>query len=242
MLRGSRKNGTAFYCFSPPVMMATFVIEIALMLYVLYRYQLNSISRLAAAMLFFLALFQLAEYNVCGGMGIHAEQWSRIGFVAITMLPVLGVHLVHGLAKRKNKLLPGIAYATALTWGLFFVFGSNSLSGHECAGNYVIFQMTDLGSILYGAYYYGWLLIGMGLALYFAQSAARKIKDALYLVIAGYMIFLVPTALIVGINPSAIAGIPSIMCGFAVLFALILTFGILPRGGKIRQNRKETDR
>lgn len=225
-------------------MMATFVIEIALMLYVLYRYRMNMVSRLAAAMLFFLALFQLAEYNVCGGMGIHAETWSRVGFISITMLPVLGVHLVHVMAKSKRRLLPVAAYTTALIWGVFFVLGQNALNGHECAGNYVIFQMTDLGSFLYGTYYYGWLFAGIVSALYFSRSAVKKVRQALYLLVAGYLVFLVPTALVVGINPKAIAGIPSIMCGFAVLYALILTFGIMPRVGSVRKDKatnKEED-
>jgi len=44
----------------------------------------------------------------------------------------------------------------------------------------------------------------------------------------GYLVFLVPTALAYSVSPATRRGIPSIMCGFAVLFALILTLYVLP--------------
>jgi hypothetical protein len=36
------------------------------------------------------------------------------------------------------------------------------------------------------------------------------------------------------VKPETRQGIPSVMCGFAVLFALILAGYILPRAGKIK--------
>ena len=64
-------------------MIATAVIELGLLLYTLVRYKLTLIVRLIMAILFFLAAFQIAEYNVCGGMGLQAQAWSRIGFMVI---------------------------------------------------------------------------------------------------------------------------------------------------------------
>ena len=88
-----------FGCFSPPVMIATFVIEIALAVYVNWRYKFNNITKLAISILFFLAVFQLAEYNVCeGSFGIDSLSWARVGYVAITMLPPLGFHLATRIA------------------------------------------------------------------------------------------------------------------------------------------------
>ena len=48
----------------------------------------------------------------------------------------------------------------------------------------------------------------------------------------GYLVFLIPTATVNYIKPETRAGIPSIMCGFAVFFALILAFKILPLAAK----------
>ncbi len=57
----------------------------------------------------------------------------------------------------------------------------------------------------------------------------RRQKQALLAMILGYLVFLVPTAVVNTLKPETIAGIPSIMCGFAVLFAFILYFYIIPR-------------
>ena len=100
------------YCFSPPVMIATFFIEIGLAIYVAWRYKLNEVTRLAVALLTFLAIFQLAEYNVCeGSFGINSLGWARLGYVAITLLPPIGFHLATKIAGQKQYGLVAFAYA-----------------------------------------------------------------------------------------------------------------------------------
>jgi hypothetical protein len=41
--------------------------------------------------------------------------------------------------------------------------------------------------------------------------------------------FILPTTAANIVDPSTIAGIPSIMCGFAVILAIILTGFVIPR-------------
>ena len=64
-----------FYCFSPSVMLATFLLEFGMALYVVWRYKLNTIGRLVTVMLMSLGTFQLAEYMVCGGLGLDTASW-----------------------------------------------------------------------------------------------------------------------------------------------------------------------
>ena len=40
--------------------------------------------------------------------------------------------------------------------------------------------------------------------------------------VVGYLVFMVPTITANALNPSTLEGLPSIMCGFAVIFAVIL--------------------
>jgi hypothetical protein len=216
------------YCFSPPAMLATFIIELILAVYTLIRYKSSLVRNLSVGLLICLAIFQLAEYNTCGRFGIQAAAWSSIGFVAITLLPPLAVHLIQAMSKRGLKLIHWLAYASSVPWLIFFVQPS-TFSGHVCAGNYAIFQLADHFGGWYFAYYYLWLFVGLGMALFFAFSAKKKMQEALILQTVGYLVFLLPTALTNTVKPSTIAGLPSIMCGFAVLYALILVFGILPR-------------
>lgn len=226
-----RRRDLKLYCFSPFVMLATFIVEVALALYVLFRYKLNEVGRVAVATLAFLAVFQLAEYNVCEGGWLESITASRIGYVAITMLPPLGIHLAYALAGAKKRPLLLPAYLTAAAFAAFFLLVPSALSGHNCLGNYVIFQMAPDASWLYGLYYYGWMLAGMWLCWYLATP---KTKAALYGMAVGYLAFIGPTTAANIIDPETLNGIPSIMCGFAVLFAFSIAFWILPKGGKRR--------
>jgi hypothetical protein len=222
------KRELKLYCFSPPVMLATFVIEIVLAGWTLWRYKLNEVAKLAVALLVFLAIFQLAEYNVCETGWVDSVTASRIGYVAITMLPPLGIHLAYAIAKAKKRPLMWPAYITGAAFIAFFVFIGPALSGHTCFGNYVIFQMYPEASLLYALYYYGWMLAGTWLAW---RLATAKTKLPLYGLAVGYMAFILPTTTVNLIDPETIKGIPSIMCGFAVIFALTLAFWIMPKAG-----------
>lgn len=225
------------YCFSPPVMLATFFIEIACALYVLFRYHLTSVSRIAVTLLFGLATFQLAEYSVCEGLwGMDSLLWARIGYVAITLLPPLGIHLIMALTGRKKRSLLVVAYGSAAVFSGIFLFVGQGMLGEQCLGNYVIFKIAPWAVWPYAAYYYGWLIFGVSYAIFLArQRKYKKMRASLYSLAIGYLAFIVPTTTVNILEPSTIAGIPSIMCGFAVLLALILTMRTIPLYDRTRK-------
>lgn len=232
MPQNQRPNGNSdrLYCFSPPVMLATFAIEILLSILVLLRYSTKDLkTRLAVALLFLLALFQLAEYKVCGGFGLNALTWSRIGFASITLLPVIGMHLIFELAEHKNRTLLYVVYGTAIAIAGVFLFVPSSVNAQLCAGNYIIFRLQRNVNVFYGFYYDFLLLLGAGLSLYyFVKSNKPAIKNSLFWSFIGYLVFMVPTGVVYWLNPHNL-GLPSIMCGFAIFYALILVFLILPK-------------
>lgn len=229
------QKSTQFNCFSPPVMIATLAIEVALALYSVWRFKLNTLGKLIVITLAALATFQLAEYYVCTGIIGHQTAWSRIGFVAITALPPLGLHIIHQIAGKPSKRLLPAAYATMGGFMTFFLLYPSAFIGQACTGNYVIFQIGYQMGGLYATYYYGWLLAGMILAYRWSQygkdatKMAHRQVQALQAMIIGYLVFLVPTAIANTVAPATRSGIPSVMCGFAVLFALILALYVLPR-------------
>lgn len=212
-------------------MLATFIIEVMLAIYVLWRYKLTPVTRLATLILIGLATFQLAEYNVCeGAWGVDSLTWAKIGYVAITLLPPLGVHLATRLAGQPQPFLVGTGYATGLLFALFFLFVGNGIESQQCLGNYVIFETAPWSILPYTLYYYGWLFVTIG----YAWRAGRSMKSpakriALYALAAGYLAFIIPTTAANIIDPSTIAGIPSIMCGFAVILGIVLALVVVPR-------------
>lgn len=237
-----RKNKNTFYCFSPLVMIITCVIEFGLLFYTLYRYKMTAISRVALATLALLGIFQMSEFAVCGTDANTVATWSRVGFIAITLLPPLGIHLISLISKRVPSWTLALAYISGISFALTFGLHESAFQSHVCAGNYAIFQLApDLGG-LYFVYYYVWLIVGIVMGLIFSVDASPRIRKALVFQVLGYLSFLIPTGIVNAIHPETINGIPSIMCGFAVIYALTLAFGIVPLVLADRHSKKKTTR
>lgn len=233
----AKKTSVRLYCFSPPVMIATFLIEITLALYVLARYHMNNVTRLVLVALSALALFQLSEYFVCGGFGADSATWSRIGYVAITALPPIGLHLLYVMSGAQSRKLVVAAYSTMAVCMAYFMLSPTAFAGHECTGNYVIFQIGTTTTRLYMLYYYGLLLMAMLVGYRWLTSTKfeKKVRQQITGLMVGYLVFLIPTGIASTVRPETRAGIPSIMCGFAVFFALILALYIVPRSTELRE-------
>ncbi len=228
------------YCFSPPVMLATMAIEFGLAAYTMWRYKFTEIAKVAVGLLVLLAVFQLAEYNVCeGSFGIDSLSWSRLGYMSISFLPALGLHLAIRLAGKKGSRAINAGYAMATGFAAFFGLTPIGITAPACLGNYVIFKQAPGSEIYYTLYYYGWMLVGT----IYAFRAAARVKSAarakaLYALTAGYLALFIPTTTVNLIDPMTRAGIPSIMCGFAVILALLVGFIVVPNGVEAKDERR----
>ena len=227
----NKPSTTTFYCFSPFVMAMTFIIELFLVLLVLLRHRRTKVVKLSVTVLLALAAFQLAEYGVCEDLGLSGTTWATFGFAAITLLPVLGLHLVYVIAKKLNKRVLTIAYASAAVWVGLFLFGG-IMESTVCNGNYVIFNLTEGFGGSYFIYYYFWLLVGTFVAVYHAMSSPVHTKRALLSHTIGYAMFIIPATFIWIRYEGAAQGLPSIMCGFAVLYAILLALVVVPNATK----------
>jgi len=235
-VRYLKKN--TLYCFSPAVMLATFFIEIILALVAFWRYRTNTTGKLSIVLLCCLALFQLAEYNVCETpLGLDSITWARIGYVAITLLPPLGLHVAMTIARKMQPRILGFAYASAVLFSGVFLFATDGLTSSACLGNYVIFDIARWAVWPFALYYYGWLLMTVWISWRFAAKLPKKRKFALYSLAAGYAAFILPTTFVTIVDPTTIAGIPSIMCGFAVIVAIVLVGLVLPNASEKKRRR-----
>jgi hypothetical protein len=232
------KKTTDLYCFSPPVMLATFTIEIIFAAYVLWRYKFTPITRLIVSLLVLLALFQGTEFLLCGGLALEGGMWSRIGYGAITLLPPLGIHLAYHLADKRPGAVVAFAYMTCAAFLAYFVFAAQAISGHTCYANYVTFDTADGSTIPYTLYYYGWLFVGTFLTFNWAKTLDVHRRNALYALMAGYLALLVPTTTVTLLWNETIAAIPSIMCGFAVILAGLLALKVAPESVRLKNPGK----
>jgi len=220
------RNNTLL-CFSPPVMIATMVIELFLAAWVIVRYASRTPQRLIIAILVLLAAFQYAEFNICTSSGIGLL-WPRLGYDFITLLPPLGIHLVTRLRGESRPGLVMASYGAAAVFAATFSFGSSSIISGVCGGNYIILLLQPYLSHLFGVYYFGLELITLWLALLPTRNANPKLKSALRWLAAAYLAIIVPTFVIYFVLPATKVAIPSIMCGFAVILALIVGLRVAP--------------
>ncbi len=180
-------------------------------------------------------MFQVAEYRTCGQViGLNGLMWSRIGYVFITLLPPLGLHLVSAIAQRKPFWLHWAADVLAALLVALFALAPSSLNSAVCGGNYVIFKLHAGLGFIYGLYYLGFLFAGLILAAKYMHRAKKVHYDALFWMIIGYLVFLIPTGIINMFNPVTTQGVPSIMCGFAVFYAIVLVVKVLPGSAEKR--------
>ena len=215
-------------CFSPPVMIATIIIELALAGWVITRYATSTAKRLIVTLLISLAAFQLAEYNVCSSAPVDLF-WSRFGYIFITILPPLGIHLLLQIRRESRPKLLIFCYGAGAAFAAAFAFLSTGLYHGVCAGNYVIFILAQPLTQFYEVYYFSLVLIGLWLGLRPATSGTSltRRRSLLWMVMA-YLAFSVPTLIINLMLPATKAAVPSIMCGFAVVFALIIGLKVAP--------------
>lgn len=221
---------STFYCFSPPVMIATFIIEAAMALYVLYRYKRSEKAWVIVSILLLLAAFQLAEYYVCTNSSISILA-ARLGFVAITFLPPLGLYLMFLLTGYKHKTYLKLLFLVGLVISAYFLFAPQAFETYQCTGNYVIFQIGPRVTFLYQVYYFGLILQSLITgALYLRSNSSldRPSKTPVKWLIAGYAFFIVPVAILTVFHPDTSKAIPSILCGFAITLAIVLVVKVAP--------------
>lgn len=215
------------YCFTPEVMIATFIIEIVLAMYVFIRRRTTFFGRLSAALLTLLGIFQFAEYRIC--MGADSVVWAKIGIIATSLLPIIGLHLILGVGE-KTRVMKWL-YAAGGAMVLYIIISPVAVTGAVCGGNYVIFHSQSLFYWFYSVYYFSFLFGGMWLAYRLAirlrENNPNK-KEALYWMIIGYLSFILPMAIVLALYDYTLVGVTSIMCGFAVIFALILAARVVP--------------
>jgi len=232
-LKFIKPSSGTFYCFSPAVMIATFAIEIIFAIYTLIKHRDKLWGKVIVFILVCLALFQLAEYQVCSE--VNQLAWARVGYVSITLLPPLGITLTHIIAKKPlNTLLHKVSWLVALYFVFIYAFSPVSQIDPVCTGNYVIFKYKYLftNGFLYSLYYFGLLFAAMIASYQWNKKGSKKVKKLSWALIIGYSVFIVPTVIANLVDPSTIYGIPSIMCGFAVIWALILMLYIRPNLAK----------
>lgn len=225
LFRPKPTSGTTFFCFTPLVSFFTFVVEFAFALYVFFKYRPTSFSKLCVLVLICLGLFQLSEFLVCTTP--YTDFSIKMGYVAITLLPALGLHIINTLTHRWKALVyVSYVYVILLVGAILFIPQVAILP--TCNPNYVSYEVNPTFSFFHWLYYVTAMIIGIFLLTYAIVKHIGDKKQEKWMIIS-YLVFIIPSLILLYVNVIENTALPSVMCGFAIITAIIFVFIIIPR-------------
>lgn len=217
------------YCFTPLVTLLTFIVEFALALYVLYKERGTKLGNAIILFLLSLSSFQLAEYMMCT-VTENQGFWVRLGWVGITILPVLGLHIVKVGNNKKLGLAVISGWLIAAGLSAWLILSPEPLLTYTCTGHFVAFKSIEPFHFLHYWYY---VIFLAGATLQAGSYAFKGLKKEMNIwMIVGFLTFVFPALLLAQLSEKAATGVPSIMCGFAIIAAFIVVVKVLPASKK----------
>lgn len=216
-------------CFTPPVSLATAAIEFGLIFWMQYKYPRAAFLTFGCWFMFLLGAYQFSEFLLC--VAPYPDIWVRLGFIAYSFLPAVGLHAA--LVFTKKKYSRTLLYAIPVLASLFVLTPHAAVSG-VCETIFVtthIFPNSWAGSILfwiYSGFYYAGFIIWSSLVClhkYLHEKNVRRRTQFLFLSVA-IALMTIPTMILIIILPHFDVRFPSILCHFALLLAITIFLGV----------------
>jgi len=212
--------------YSPGLAIATACFEISVAVWALRGPGERSIIRTTGAILLLLATYQIIEVSICSNVSA-AGFLPQLAFIAVTWLPPLGLVLIANLYRPRSRMLYRNAYsmlAVAIGIVVWIALDRGFVSVSVCTAVFARYTSAAPRFMLYSGFY--WLgLLGM---ILFSGYGVKTCGDChrrrlLFQVFVGTLAFVVPSLLASYFAPPARGALPSVMCHFALLFAIFLT-------------------
>jgi hypothetical protein len=174
--------------------------------------------------LLLLAGYQVSETIACSMAG--GAPAARIGFLDILWLPALGVFLVLKLSNLPEKTVIAAAsmiFAAAAAMAVWILLEPNFVNVSVCRVVFAKYTAARPVYLAFGIYYQFGLasmLIGSAAVMAGLEDGVRRrhLAD----ILMGTLCFVLPSLLIEISVPGTDGAMPSIMCHFALIFALFL--------------------
>jgi len=206
-------------CFTPAISLSTAILEFVVASAILLFCRKSLINKFFALLIYILGFYQFTEFMLCTSS--YPFFWAKMGFITYSFLPAIGLHFVIRLTKRKFEY--NILYFAPVIFSAMALLKQDFIIESVCTSFFVIVHknIPPLLVDIYGAYYFGFIL----LFCYLLLNSLRKEKDDLkrkeYAVIfAATTISLTPPVVLFIIFPAFKVIFPSVYCEFAVLFTI----------------------
>jgi len=203
-------------------------IEFLLLFNLIVFIEKSKINIIAMLMIALLAAYQSMEFLMCQ-VGLQNSFFPFLAFVIISFLPPLNLLLVLALTRNHNLTLKGfLIFIHAIVFSIYYLFVIPEFAVKSCTVLYASYHYP-LGD-LFGAFYYLPILVSIILLIRFIPKADdKKTKIIAKVLLFGSIFISLPsllgfTLIFVAGNYSIISSIESIMCKFAFVYAIILSF------------------
>ena len=187
----------------------------------------NKLNKTAIVMIALLACYQSMEFLMCQ-VELQSSFFPYFAFVIISFLPPLNLLIVLALkTKPELKLLKFLLFLPALFFIIYYSFSIPQFAVTSCTVLYATYHYP-LGD-LYGFFYYLPILFSIMLLIRFVKKEDdKKLKLVGRVLLFGSIFISIPV--VVGFilmftgSYSLISAIESVMCKFAFVYALCLSF------------------
>jgi hypothetical protein len=224
-------------CFIPIVSLSTFIVEFIIATFILAYFKKSSLRNSTAILIYFLGLYQLAEYFLC--TTTIPFMWGKIAFIAYSFLPAIGLKITFDYLKKKSNIF--ILFIIPFLFTLLALFKENFVTGATCEKFLVVIvtvfsdNFNTLFKLIYGFYYFGFIL----LIFYLLYKQNKKNKKITFWLNSTFLVGLFPAIVFLFIFPSIYYKFPSVYCHFSILtsFCLIRVMYLVTS-----ENQKEDDK
>ena len=189
----------------------------------------NRLNKIAIIMVALLAAYQTTEFLMCQ-VELQSSFFPYFAFVIISFLPPLNLILTSAFTKVPADKLSSFSYMIflpAIVFSIYYTFVIPEFAVTSCTVHYATYHYP-LGD-LYGFFYYLPILISIILlALFVKKENDKKKKLVGKVLLFGAVFISIPPllgfSLMFAGSYAVISAMESIMCKFAFIYALCLSF------------------
>lgn len=213
--------------YNPLLSIATATIELGGAVWAVRGGGRKPLLRNVAAILVFLAGYQIVEAIFCTGLlPFTGSLLPRLAFIVVAWLPPLGLWLVARLypgAPRGPYWLAGGMFAACAALVAGIALSPDFVTESVCLVVFARYSTPTPLYQLYGAFYQFGLISMLALSAHGVTLCDdRHQRLLLGQVLLGSLAFIIPALIVVAVVPVADGALPSILCHFALLLAFFL--------------------
>jgi hypothetical protein len=200
-------------------------VEILLVFNLIIFSEKNGLNKIAIVMIALLAAYQVMEFLMCG-IELQSSFFPYFAFVMISFLPPLNLVLTLSLSGTLN-LSRYVIFIPAILFVIYYTFVIPEFGVTSCTVLYATYNYP-LGD-LYGFFYYLPILISIVLLISFIKKDSdKKTKLIGKVLLFGSIFISLPvvvgfTLMFLGLY-SSVSAMESVLCKFAFVYALCLSF------------------